>query len=69
MMTSKSPRITEAIEIEKRAKKNKFPDAATYKPNFKQTDPKILGSFGLKSDRSNDFDQAAVIGKEQAPYP
>ena len=35
MMTSKSPRVTEAIEIEKLAKKNKFPDAATYIPIFK----------------------------------
>jgi hypothetical protein len=34
-MTCKSPRITEALEIEKAAKKNKFPDAATYKPSFK----------------------------------
>ena len=35
MMTSKSPRITEAMEIEKQAKKNKYPDGATYKPSFK----------------------------------
>ena len=34
IMTSKSPRVTEAVEIEKLAKKNKFPDPSSYKPDF-----------------------------------
>ena len=34
VMTFKSPRVTEAVEIEQRAKKNKFPDPSSYKPGF-----------------------------------
>ena len=33
IITSKSPRITHAMEIEKQAKKDRFPEASTYKPS------------------------------------
>ena len=69
IMTTKSPRVTEALEIEQKAKKNKFPDPSSYKPDFKSTDPKILGCLKSKEDRVNEFDHASVIGKESAPYP
>ena len=67
-MTSKSPRITHAVEIEKQAKKDRFPECTTYKISHAGHDPKILGAFRLKSDRCGYIDECAVIGKAQAPY-
>ena len=62
IMTTKSPRITEAMEIEKKAKKDKFPDASTYRPDFKSVETKILGCLKTKEDRANEFDTAAFMG-------
>lgn len=64
VMTSKSPRITHAHEIEKQAKKDRFPEPSTYKISHSGVDPKILGAFKLKSDRCGYIDECAIIGKE-----
>ena len=52
-----------------REKKRKAPEPATYKPEMKLVQNRTLGCFSLKSDRNGYLEEAAVIGKEQAPYP
>jgi hypothetical protein len=68
MLNQKSPRITVAGEIERIEKKKKYPEPATYKINHRLTEGRTLGCFSLKGDRCGYLDEAAVIGKEQAPY-
>lgn len=68
MLNQKSARITVAGEIEKREKKKRFPEPATYKPDYKQIETRPLGCFSLKSDRCGFLEEAGVIGKEQAKY-
>lgn len=64
MLHQKSPRITLPMQIEKREKKLKFPEPATYKINHKQTDARLLGCFGFKSERNGYIEESFVIGKE-----
>jgi hypothetical protein len=64
VMNQKSPRVTIPIEIEKREKKLKFPEPATYKPNHAPTESRTKGCFSLKSDRQGYIDECFVRGKE-----
>lgn len=68
MLNQKSPRITLPLEIEKREKKNRFPEPATYKIENKLVENRLLGCFGFKSERNGYIEESFVIGKEQAPY-
>jgi hypothetical protein len=64
MLNQKSPRITLPVEIEKREKKLKFPEPATYKIEHKLTENRLLGCFGFKSERNGYIEESFVIGKE-----
>ena len=68
VMNQKSARLTVASEIERNEKKKKFPEPASYKLQHNQVETRTLGCFDFKSDRSGYLEEAAVIGKEQAPY-
>ena len=62
MCRQKSPRITDAEANIKWAKKMNFPDNGTYKINHKQVENRVQGCFNFKSDRINEFDDAAYKG-------
>lgn len=64
MIHGKSPKLTFCDEIQKREKKNKMPEPATYKIEHKLTEPKLLGCFGFKSERNGYIEESFVIGKE-----
>jgi hypothetical protein len=64
MLHGKSPRITLPVEIEKREKKYRLPEPATYKPNHRLVEGKLLGCFGFKSGRNGYIEESFVIGKE-----
>ena len=68
MMNSKSPRTLESEEIAHQAKRIKHPEAATYKPKHKAVEKRLIGCFNLQCDRSGYLEEAARIGKEQAPF-
>jgi len=51
-IVNKSPRITQPVEIETQAKKDKFPDVGTYSPKYKKQEARLLGCFSFKGDRS-----------------
>ena len=68
VMNQKAPRVTVAGEIEKTERRKKYPEPATYKLSHKLVEERPLGCFGFKSDRNGYLEEAAVIGKEQAPY-
>lgn len=50
--------------IEKREKKLKFPEPASYKVNHRLTENRLLGCFGFKSERNGYIEESFVIGKE-----
>ena len=61
-MVSKSPRITEAEEHQKREKKNKYPEPSTYKINYKRVEPSPKGCFKWTADRSGYLEEAMYVG-------
>lgn len=67
-MVCKSPRVTVAWEIEKQAKRDKFPDPSSYKPKYSHVDPQLLGCFKFTDQRNGDLEECGRIGREQGPY-
>lgn len=67
-MVTKSPRTLQSEEIAKHAKKYKTPEAATYHLKHNITESKITGCFNFQSPRTGYLEEAALIGKEQAPF-
>ena len=67
-MVSKSPRVTEAEEMQKRQKKNNYPEPSTYKVNFKRVDPQLRGCFKWSSDRVGYLEEAMYRGQKSPAY-
>jgi hypothetical protein len=63
MCNQKAPRSFISTDIEKAEKKKRFPEAATYKINYKPTEPKLLGCFKFKGERHGYVDECMLLGK------
>ena len=64
----KSPRLTEAAEIQIKEKRRKMPAVGAYKPNFKRVEPSTLGCFKWKSDRAGYLEEAMWRGSKQPAF-
>ena len=64
-ITARSPRITEAMEIEKTAKKHKRPSIGTYNPKVKE---RLLLGYQPKSDRVGYIEDAQFKAKASPGY-